>query len=781
MDKTFEVLKKDLDDLKQTIDPFLYRHYVAEFLSSLHESEDALKILEEQKKALVLLDPEVKHLFGQLKKGAVPIIERLYSPELIGFRDLAKASDEILRGQKIPMVTDRCLSKISKEDFLKNLRDALAIQEKELNGLVKRGEERLRQKKEIELFSKKIQTIFSSLALYKDLKPSVEVLIEKNRSFLSPVLVPKEASLLELDEAYAKRWEEFRAFSSTIEQEHKRIDAEREKLEYRCQDALLTIRCRLFEIFFAVTSYPDLEDEFRSLQGFLSRHLEEAIAAFYDGKIDIDTLCEACQELAYEHDVVRMRNEISHRALRLKDVRDELLRLIRAVHEEIRFLLLSGGNKEEFFFALTEESKALEKLLEDVENPFFSFQKADSKDACNGVFRAFWIRIEGLQPKVEKLLEQAKSFIEKNFSAIQKQFLKVLDDLEEVLSTYEISRPSLVAKAEQQFLALSEGDLCKELFSEIQQIEAKYPFCQPLSFFMTEQDFQLRREMLAKAKKLDAQLKELCGFSKTMQYIKTFEEERIDAILEGLEHLHMYGLGVNKEPKELFTESLHRMVFACLAMEEEVFADIGLLDSHALMDVDPNHLKQILKIAYIRAKNRLSRYIHEIERIPNVSPLFERTKKAIHDDLEIMGKEEADKDYLAALRLFCHSVFSLRILKAALRQDVQAMELLVLQDLHLLYRQIGRRVSWSKPLSHIVMKTHAVTIKGISDLEAFIKKIFSDLDQIPQAKGMLEGRQSEEEEFLRTFARIAGRSQVPFEYLPGCMIFFLRPRSLVHE
>jgi hypothetical protein len=276
-------------------------------------------------------------------------------------------------------------------------------------------------------------------------------------------------------------------------------------------------------------------------------------------------------------------------------------------------------------------------------------------------------------------------------------------------------------------------------------------------------DFSKREQMLFQAAELDAKIATVRSFSKAMQNIKTFEEERVDSILEAFERQHL--LDEEDDIAAEWQRYQKRMQYAISLVEEEVLLEIGWQDLHALMDTDAARIQKILRYAIQKAGKSAE----------------------ASDTTEIL---------LEKLSFACHELFDAKLLVASQKNNVVAKTLGILTELSLLIARVEKWLettraavqgalgaSWINEchnLRHMLERFEPTFIntKELSELtESLFKEIYK-ITEIARSRAKGEDPIGLEEAYQAYMQKIAlmrknGNEALPFVYLPGYIRFFL--------
>jgi len=814
------------------IAPFLYKAYVEEFLSEIEHrilqsvdisqpEKEITEILKTQQEYLLTLHDKVQEGIKNTRTNLFSSIQKRMSQVRGLYKDIRKRAEAIFGSDfydalpKQRIITQEVFDAVCHE-----MKRFFADQEKLFTDLEEVVKKRYDQVYELEFFKKDYLNLMAPQKLFKDLEEAKDAFTEQVKVL---PLTKQDIELAAPDEIQKLIDDRFIQKESMKNQVHMRSEELRNKLqnlEMRLQDAKQTIRRRLFEVFTGISAYRDLAETYELLRQDLHLVLVQAVDDFYSGKKSIFEVISTCEDLAYMHDVVKLRNEISHRSRRLKDLRDEAYKLFQSFQHYRRLIECNPIISREtlyrdFLFVL----RALKEVISQIENPFEAFSDATNKDEINFVFRSMWMKIEELQPKIEMLQEEAKKRLKLKPEYVQKAFLKTVDTLEEVVKGYEGSRPNLVTRLENELRAVSNNGALPLLEEKISELERLYPFIKPFSFYMQIQDFRLCQEHLLRAKELYDLMQETISFAKSMQYIKTFEEERVDVILEGFERAFLFQdeQSVDQSCKEHFDAHKKLMQRTAYLIVEEVLLDIGLLDMHALMDVDQARLRKILGFANQKAAHYVASqefgleakctYLQTLDASPyNTSSKYVLCQKSYEHlvrRLAAWKKMQIDENtapdaLLEHLRMLCHDLFDVKVMKAVCEKNRIAKSLAIVSDLRTLSLEIqlwleserGKKSGfWGTPwigeclAIRLEIQRFEPNFFTASEFRPLIAQVFEKVYQIPE----IAARKAKGEDplLLETFAKECdlhlvelenltneAKKEFPFFYLPGYLRFF---------
>jgi hypothetical protein len=345
------------------------------------------------------------------------------------------------------------------------------------------------------------------------------------------------------------------------------------------------------------------------------------------------------------------------------------------------------------------------------------------------------------------------------------------------------------------------------LIKQQHDLQERFTFSRPLSFFLQISDSRLCLELLSAAEKLEERVSEVHSFAKTMQYIKTFDEEYVDVVLEVFERHHLLeeASSDNQAIKMAWEKYARRMYYACSLAEEEIILDIGLLDMRALMDVDQANLRKVLKIAIDRTRQHMRNpewgLLKRLEQSPSSQmKLYQELQEKIAAwDKEPLLPEASSTELLEKLKLFCYYLFNAAALLSAVKKHRLAKILVLIEELRAFCRALelwlqkkrgAMGASWNKlwiaecyairrEIEHFEMQG-----SGIESLKAFVSRFFVLVSQIPEI-AQLKALKKEEADFEKMTEEIKRHleeigmttlfeaDQMPFFFVPGYLAFFI--------
>ena len=807
----------------EEVSPFLKELYVAPYIDSVEARlggplrEEILKEITQQKEHLFLLQKTMHDTFQMLKKRAVGTVEQLMLTEINVYKDLPKKHEALLKPeQTLVLPHEPILTQENYQQIVQKIQEQQEKSYQESQSLVSVGRKRNQQLLEIADFQKMVLNSLEKYKRCRDFQDEVKSISEQ----ISHLHLSKN-DLLSLDAAHIEnafndRYSAYLEMKKGMSAQYAQLDLEYKKAQDRISGSKLRLKRRLCEIFSFIFPYPDLFESLKACRHLLNRKLEVLDEQFFHGTISSLEYENLCNDLAYEHDIVLLRNELSFRATRLKELREEVFRLYREMQAHKRYVQIATMASSDAIYKEGAHILAqLKELIKALDDPFRAFAHCLENEQINQTFRSFWLKVEDLQPKVQEWKIFAQNRIAENLQTVKKAISKALDDLEEVIKQEEGARPALVNTFDDVSRESLNDDAIR-VFTKIGNLERKYPYIQPFSFFIQVDDFRVRQKMLREAKKLTDRLYASRKFAKTLQQYKTFEEERIDDILEAYEKSFLVEeKGFDESDLLLAWEEYTSHTWRSISLvEEEVLFDIGLLDRKALMDVDPRALEKILHYATLEAYKKTvhpqNGYLHQLEAIELDKIPFSLLRdvyNALVESFKDWARAHPEKDsddekesffWQERLNSFCQNLFRLKCFRAAIQNNINAKCFLLREQLqravtlleHWLQRR--RRTEGYNPnelwipecfqLRYEIERFSTDEDSGSAFLP-LIEKTFARIEKIPEvhyAKAedkALFDHLLIKQELMTQIQEIdaiknAKQAQEPFFYLPGYLKFF---------
>lgn len=761
------------------------------------------------------LSKQIENDVQNYKKKCASLLQQFFSSEFLFYSDLQKKAQAVV-SESFP---EELLAKDVQSDeaqaaSFQKVQRFLDLQFQKLGSLLEQGKEREKKLKEIKDFQDRFILSLGQFKWCLDVRPHLNALVEdlKKLNVQKIEFVKLETEQIEsvIDAAYAR-------FSTMKDGQGALFDAiiqECKQSERSARDSLRTTKRRLFEIFTFVTPYPNLKAELKILANNLFKKMRVWNSNFFQGQLSSEQVLLHVVELPYEHDVILARNELDFRATRLLELREETHRLLRHMLDTWHFLEIAGLSLQDHLYRdASVLISDLQKYLELVENPFQVFSTSSEFENVNETFRRIWMQLEVLQPKVQACQKNADAYLHAHFEKIKRQFLKTVDDLEEVCQASTGVRPHLMLPLERELNETLPDKRLEVLRGQMAMLEARYGFARPFSFFMSIQDFRVQQDLLQQAEHLFQRIEATILFAKSLQYMKTFEEERVDVILEGFERRFLIEDSKIRLPQSAWDKYLKRMEHTILLIEREVLLDIGFLDMRALFDIEEKQLLSMLHLAIEKAKAHVPLLQEELRALSKEKKeegvLEKRVRDALQQALlswkesvlesEKKSPSESSRFWLKKLMLFCHILFEAKILCSAALGSASALyaELLSKLSAYVDYvesylvqkRQLkGSDKPWINEC--LPLRMHVINLElSEENAEEFllgIESIFKKIEQIAEIKAQdgqdnsekdnseRAGLEKELRDHLEMLSHLKREAHLekPLHYVPGYIDYF---------
>ncbi len=752
----------------------LYEPYVVAFCVALQQKLDqgadvheVIHTIQEQRLEIQRLEKGLLHVEIEFIKQVNPLSMELIAPDLAAHVELSRQIRTFMH-QTLPedIFPKGILNESISYEIIKKTELFYAKQLQSIKAIVDQGKKTRQMEEEIKAFCQQYSTTLSSFQCYADLREQL--------SRLTTVLFSLE-KIESLEERYARMNSIKQEAPASIQELHSHA----KQLEKSCQNMQSALKRRLLEIFTAYTPFPDLKEQLVALRGRLTQEMVNAEEAFFQGRMSIHEYQERLQSLPYEHDVALSRGELAFRGTRLAELRQECHRQLKRIQPWHYYLLLcaSEDNLQQEITALMH---ALFLFLLELENPFSIFAHSIAFESVNETFRSLWIRMEAFEPKVTACTQVAACTLipEMQRQHIQRSLFRAVDDLEEVLQEIQYVRPNLANPLKIALSSTNADTFAHELLLQITELEKQYPFTQPFAFFLPIDSSQQRRQLLVAAKEHYDAIEKTKKYCKILQYCKTFEEERIDAILEAFEKQGI----IEEKPAPL--QHIIDLV------EEEILFDIGLISSKDLIDVDENRLINACREAYNSAIQHAQHALHQLESVDSHSIIAHLKTECANEITTLISEDKKQDmeslDILTKLTSLCALLFRAKILTSAstniprvtlaLQYYVNTLENMLEESKK---EEIFFNRSWTPgihALRTLITKTASIqedrdaytiavnTILAKSD--AMIAQNTLSAENLAQKKAF----QNEIRELVANV--LAHKSEEPLHFIPGCLTYF---------
>lgn len=772
----------------------------------LHGDVHILSLIEEQKKALSELNTAIQTRLDVFKQEVFVIVQTLFSDIFIPYKDLPAKVESLLKQDFSGALVDQpILTRAVADVVLKNIQEHIAHRLEEIKQVATIAFQRDAAIQTINDFVAEYAQSLLCLKQYKEFREEYEQKVYEARALQLKKEEFAKMAASAIGPAIETARERYNDFFNRASAE---IDTAREKcavIERRAQLSRLRLKRRLCEIFSETLFYQDLQESLQDCRQALFVSMQQLQQLLHDGRLTASEYETACNSLAYEHDTVLLRNELAFRATRLRELRQEVIRLMLQLQQSRRLLSLLPA--KDLYTSVGVLVEAVQQLLHRLENPYTLFKDILSKEAVNGVFRALWLEVEEIQAKTERMMPSVDLYLKKEAGVLKEYFFKALYDVETVVRSATGTRPQLVGHYEQE-CALG-SDLFSSLMVCLHMLEKEYGFVQPFAFFIMIPDSRLRQKLLREARVLQENVAAITAFAKTLQQVKTFEEERIDDILELFERRGIIEEGVQQEEALIIAWDRYRkrLEEASRRVEEEVIFDIGFIDQKALMDIDDAHterLTEILKIGAIQAYKKatdaetgiLDRLAvlgaYEAYSEQSTHPLCKKLYDTVCDSctawLQRQFPETATHFYWKReLEDACELFFLVKCMEEMQKNNTLAAGCVLVEEAHLLVSLVHEWLVQTRKMKypllqkpwieetcslHLVIDQRTFDEEALEQLMAQITALAEIAHRTEEEKKSLPLEQCYQElvHHMRMNREGAIASQ-PFFYLPGCLSY----------
>ena len=633
-------------------------------------SEEKDKSPKERTRELALIVNEEREKF---RNKALVLFNQLFSDELNIYQDLSEAAEKLFE-KTVPneIVQEGEHSDVAFRVAIKKITSFFNSLFQEMSELVKKGQERVQKLNKIAEFQQKFLKCSGFFTAFADFKEQKIRVLKELQSLSLPHSMLRGLEMSKMDALINLHYEKYLAMEKSAPLFFEQSFQELKNLLKLCTHATQTVKRRLFEIFCDITPFQDLCESFQKLRAALCTQIATLQNLYFKGVSTSFELCQGLFDLAYEHDVQLLRNEIAFRATRLQELREQNIHLLQAMLIARRYLQI--GNilpQESIYLEVCALCQELEQFLKYIENPFAVFKACVALENVNEEFRKLWIRMEGFEDRVQNLKKRLQETFSKVIEKIKIRLLRVADDIEEIEKEQKKNRPNLVVPLERglhdELVPIeNQWDV---VLDECTNLEKQFPYCQPLSFFMAIDDFQLRKRLFLEAIIVDAKIKQATEFARALQYIKIFEEERIDTILDVLERHYLIEDDATNAA-DAFESYSQQLLRKAEFVQREVVLDIGLLDMRSLFDVDAKKLKEALLAAIDKAQQQVSAVVRDLEALKVEDEIVKRVVRTLVCNIKIWETEkvtskEESAFLLKQLMLFCHFLFEAKMVMEA--------------------------------------------------------------------------------------------------------------------
>jgi hypothetical protein len=346
---------------------------------------------------------------------------------------------------------------------------------------------------------------------YKDLNATI-------KQFIARVEVQKisQQELLQVPQEQLKSFFLRKAHAiEEIEQESKKLfeklDQERRSFESTLKETVVVLQGRLYEIFSGEVPYMDQKNALQEIQQYLQSRIERVSHDAISGNISLVEFQKEIEKLAYDHDVLLLREENAFRTKRLFDFRRAIWGAIHASR------IAEFIGRPSFYPSFVD-------LMRRVCNPFEFFHGVIHREEFNARMRAGWIEFERLQEWSQRSLVSAtdKMTITQELQDLMQPCLQDIEALHLQHFHAHIEMPDINQKSD-------------SLHLYFESIESAFPWASPVSLLAKVPTSKERRDFLENAITQYKKRQELVVLGKSLQALRVHEIDRIDEIFQQFE------------------------------------------------------------------------------------------------------------------------------------------------------------------------------------------------------------------------------------------------------
>lgn len=496
----------------------------------------------------------------------------LSSPQFFPFRDLLEAAADLPPFSLDEPFLMECFQ--APEAAAAHIDRLLRAYNARCAPLIEQASRRTKAIIEIKKETERLQKLLEPFLQKKDLAQRAEVLLSQLSIIQIPETLFETTDSDEIATAISREQERLKKTSARIEEEFREFILQSRELTRTADFLKMMLVAARWEFISASTPYPDLFATVVKLRNQLLHTMEDACRTLLAGKTGLQDFTESLITSMYDVDIKVLRGELTARALRLKDLRNGMIPELLSMDRRLSLLALAGNTAEKTLLDREWISHLLFKLF----SPYELFQDTYDPESINILFRYWWLDFErylrGKQSRYYAFLHS----IENNASALVRPIGRTLDCIEKVAGGKRLG-------LYQEFIDITKGKKGAEAASAIEKwlhsqeqglLGALLP---QLSLIPQVEQEPLIERIL----QLEERKKEVSSFAKALQAVKTFEPERIDSFLE------LFSVFPLIEPFDQpvairLDNQLSRIESALQRIEEELIAELGLLDRKARME-----------------------------------------------------------------------------------------------------------------------------------------------------------------------------------------------------
>ena len=539
-----------------------------EEIVSAHEAIDAV---DHGRQVIAILEDSVERFRLDRQKILVSLSS---SPQLLTFRDLADQAKSVPRIAFSDEFLEHCfqLEDLSAVNDLVNAEVSEAL--RPFDSIIEKVERRSKVIKEIRAEKKRFEELIMPFLQRKELKGQTELLLSQLSTIEFPQTLFGETDSEEIEKAIAKKAELFKVVSKRIESQFRELIIQSRSLIRSADFLKMMVYAGRWELLGGKTPYQDLRAVSIRARDQLLQTIENDRTELVSGKISLSEYAFDLTAAIYEQDIKLIRGELTGRSFVLKDLRQAMVAELATLDRELALLFLSGSATEKALADRQWLSSFLYRLL----SLYAIFKDVYDSESMNILFRYWWLDFEQFLKLKE---ERHTSFLHSAKDGALRFIRPIARTIDAIEKIEETGHHSMY----QQFLEDTKDKAGVEAVSAIdnwlkESSKRGVNSWIPQLAFISQVD---QEPLIMRFLQVDRQTKDLIGFAKSIQAVKTFEPERIDSLLEVIS-IFPFVEFFDQPPLIRLQNQLSKMEGAIQMMSEELIMELGLLDKKARME-----------------------------------------------------------------------------------------------------------------------------------------------------------------------------------------------------
>ncbi len=496
------------------------KHNILSILSEAslsYEQENRPTILD--RKIIKLLEEGI----GEYKNTSHKLRISFSSPNIVPFKDLLSQTQT---PGKLPLNKDFLVTLFSQKDDIAAASLIKAHTQEILTPLItvkKQAENRAKRLNFIDQEKKRLLHLIEPFTQKKDVRAKAEILISELFRIEIPDFVYQGQSSDKIEQDILEKEQDLKTVSQKLEEQFKELLIEIRVRTEAADRFIFTLCTSLYEIVSAHTPYPDLLQTTMRVRNNLLKDLFEIRHSFVEGNINLADCKDQMVDCSFTPDVRLIRGEIASRSYRLSDLKKRILNELYSLD----FMICMTGLAKTLNKRLLDERQWLYQFLEKLLNPFPLFIDAFNPDSINIVFRYWWEDFERFLQTKSKRKNEYIATVLPIAESIHRPILRTLDIIDKI----EVSKTSKKYAAFTEKIQNKKGN---ELVNACEQYFANHRMSLIENFVPQLCSIPGREQepIIEQLLQLEDRIAEITTIARDLQAIKTYENERIDSILD---------------------------------------------------------------------------------------------------------------------------------------------------------------------------------------------------------------------------------------------------------